>query len=137
MCLIHCSGKNKTTVSGLLAQQKGRKHDKVSTNNNTTHDNLITERREQYLVGVIYMVAQTYIYVQFHNARKQTISANDISVIYLSIKEKHIIPLGSHVNSLEHVGSSIERIRLRTHMVRGSGKDYLTNTVQDKGALQR
>ena len=87
MCLIHCSGKNKTTVLGLLAQQKGRKHDKVSTNNNTTHDNSITERREQYLVGVICMVAQTYRYVQFHNARRQTISANDISVIYLSIKK--------------------------------------------------
>ena len=46
------------------------------------------------------MVAQTSRCLQFHTTRIQTISGNNISVIYLSTNEHDIIPLGPQVRSL-------------------------------------
>ena len=68
--------------------------------NNITQDDSSIEKGEQYSVGDICMVAQTSRCLQFHTTRIQTISGNNISVIYLSTNEHDIIPLGSQVRSL-------------------------------------
>ena len=79
------------------------------------------------------MVAQTYIYLQFHSTRIQTISANDISVIYLSTNEKEIIPLGLQARSLEHIGRGIERRRVRPSTASGSEKGLLNKHGTGQG----
>lgn len=130
---IYYSGRNKTMVSGLLEQQDGRKHNKASTDNNTTQDNSSIENGEQYSVGDMCMVAQIYRYLQFYTARIQLISGNDILVIYLSTNEKDIIRLGPQVRSLEHVGRGIASRRVRIPTAHGSKKGLLNKYGTGQG----
>ena len=45
------------------------------------------------------MIAQTSRCLQFHTTRIQTISGNNVSVVYLSTNEKEIIPLEPQVQA--------------------------------------
>ena len=78
---IYYSEKHNTTVSGLLEQQDESKHNTTSKDTNTIQDDSSTEKGEQYSMGDICVVAQTLRCLQFHTARIQTISGNNISVI--------------------------------------------------------
>ena len=79
------------------------------------------------------MVARTSRCLQFHTTKIQTISGNNILVIYLSTNEHDIIPLGPQVRSLQHVGQGIERKRVRPPKTSRSGKGVIDKHGPEQG----
>ena len=101
-----------TMVSGNIGQKTIQ--NKTSNNNNDTQqDDSSTAHEKQYSMVEICMVAQTSKCLQFHTARIQKISVSTVAVIYISTNEQGIIPIGSQVQSSEHVGRGIERRKVR------------------------
>ena len=102
-----------TMVSGNIGQHETIQNKTASKDNDTQQDDSLTSLDKQYSVRDICMVAQTSKCLHFHTARIQKISVSTVAVIYISTNEQGIIPIGSQVQSSEHVGRGIERRKVR------------------------
>ena len=91
------------------------------------------KKGEKYSEGDIFIVAQTSRCLQFHTARIQKISGNNVSVVYLSTNKKDIIPLGYQVRLLKHVGRGIEIKRVRPSKASEPKKGFIDKNGLEQG----
>ena len=128
---VYYSGKDDRIASVVPASQEGNKQDEERIDELTTRDHSNKVSGEKYAVGDMYMVAQINRFLRFHTVSIHKISETALSVIYLTTKERDIIPLGPQVRSLDHLGRGIEIRRVRTPIISGSEKGL--PTTQGKG----
>ena len=91
------SGRDDRIASLVSTSQEGNKQNEERIDKLAVLDHSNKASVEKYTVGEICMVAQTRRCLQFHTTSILKISETTLSVIYLTTKERDIIPLGSYV----------------------------------------